>query len=189
MTFEERLNEIEKKVTVDDFLKKKRLSGEIPFYVFDYPAQEELKIREHILFLAERIERQYPHIRFKHVELFSRMIEHIKARGNLDKSYALESKGGPQALWKALSASVQPEQFVRVLAAKGDIADRDLIFISGIGTIWPWVRAHSLLNNLQSATGNASVVLFYPGKYTGKSFRLFDKLPESDYYRAFQLVP
>src|SRR3990172_9065527 len=159
MTFQERLDAILPEVTSDGFLKKNKLSGEIPFYVFDYLPEDELKMREHILFMEERIKKHHPGIKFRHVRLFHLMIEHLT------------------------------ERVVNVLSEKYHLAQCDLVFISGIGTIWPWVRAHSLLNNLQSVTGNASVVLFYPGKYSGQSFRLFDRLAEDNYYRAFRLVP
>ena len=92
-------------------------------------------------------------------------------------------------MWNALSASVQPERFIKLPDEKKHLSDFDIILISGVGTIWPWVRAHSLLNNLQSVTGNASVVLFYPGTYNGQSFQLFDQLETNNYYRAFRLVP
>lgn len=189
MTLQERLNAILPEVTSDGFLKRNKLSGEIPFYVFDYLPEDELKMREHILFMEERIKKHHPGIKFKHVRLFNLMIEHLTERGNIEKAYDLECKKGSAALWKALSAAVKPERFVNIIAEKFDLAQCDLVFISGTGTIWPWVRAHSLLNNLQSVTGNSSVVLFYPGKYSGQSFRLFDRLAENNYYRAFRLVP
>ncbi|PKP59551.1 DUF1788 domain-containing protein, partial [Candidatus Atribacteria bacterium HGW-Atribacteria-1] len=79
--------------------------------------------------------------------------------------------------------------FVKVLADKYNLKNSDLILVSGVGTIWPWVRAHSLLNNLQNVTGNVSLLLFYPGKYTGQSFQLFGRLKSDNYYRAFRLIP
>ena len=189
MNFTERLNAILPRITEGNFLQKKGLGNEIPFYVFDYPPEEELRMREHIAFLEDRLAKQYSHIRFKHVRLFHLMIEHLKDRGNIDKAYVLECEKGSEALWKALSASVKPERFVGIISEKYNLSESDLVLISGVGTIWPWVRAHSLLNNLQSITGDASVVLFYPGKYSGQSFQLFGRFDENNYYRAFRLVP
>ena len=31
--------------------------------------------------------------------------------------------------------------------------------------------------------------MFYPGRYDGQSLRLFGKLKNTNYYRAFKLVP
>lgn len=189
MTFENRLDAIFPEITSDRFLKKNNVAGEVPFYVFDYPPKEELRMREHIIFMEERIVKQCSNIHLKHIKLFGLMVDYLSERGNLDKAYALEAEKGTEALWNALSATVKPERFVNIIADKCNLSLCDLIFISGVGTVWPWVRAHSLLNNLQSVTGNASVVIFYPGKYTGQSFQLFEKLDVNNYYRAFRLVP
>ena len=187
--FEERLNAILPEVASDRFLAKSNAAGEIPFYIFDYPTEFELKMREHIDFMINRIANHHQHIKLVHIQLFDLMIDHMRERGNLEKAFELETRKGSTVLWNALSASVRPERFVKVIDKKFKLESANLIFISGVGTIWPWVRAHSLLNNLQSVTGDASVVMFYPGKYNGQSFRLFDKLDGDNYYRAFRLIP
>ena len=189
MNFTDRLNAILPRITEEGFLHKKGLGNEIPFYVFDYPPEEEIKMREYISFIIEHMSQRHIHIRILHIKLFDLMVEHLRERGNLDKAFTLETEKGSKALWDALSASVKPDRFIKLLDEKHHLADYGIIFISGVGTIWPWVRAHSLLNNLQSVTGNASVVLFYPGIYSGQSFKLFDRLETNNYYRAFRLVP
>jgi hypothetical protein len=37
--------------------------------------------------------------------------------------------------------------------------------------------------------GQTPLVMFYPGRYDGQSLRLFGKLKNNHYYRAFKLVP
>ncbi len=188
MNFTERLNAILPRISEEGFLKNKGLGNEIPFYVFDYPPEEELKVREHIEFILERLSKQHTLLRVIHLKLFNLMIQHLLEKGNLDKAFILEAEKGTKELWNALSASVKPERFINFLNDKNQLSDHDIILISGVGTIWPWVRAHSLLNNLQNVTGCASVVLFYPGTYNGQSFKLFDRLESNNYYRAFRLV-
>ena len=189
MNFIERLNAVLPRITEDNFIKGRGLGNEIPFYVFDYPPEEELAVRDHVSFILDRMSKQHTHLKVLHLKLFDLMVEYLRERGNLDKAFSLEAEKGSQALWDALSASVKPERFIKLLDDKKHLSDFDIILISGVGTIWPWVRAHSLLNNLQSVTGNASVVLFYPGTYNGQSFQLFDCLETNNYYRAFRLVP
>ena len=60
--------------------------------------------------------------------------------------------------------------------------DNHMIFIRGIGKIYPIVRAQDILNNLD--INNVPLVLFYPGKYTGNDLLLFDEIEDSNYYRA-----
>lgn len=188
MNFTERLNAILPRITEDNFIKGRGLGNEIPFYVFDYPPEEELTMRNHVSFILDRMSNQHPNHKVLHIKLFDLMVEYLRERGNLDKSFSLEAEKGSKVLWNALSASVQPDRFIRLLDEKKHLSDFDIILISGVGTIWPWVRAHTLLNNLQSVTGNASVVLFYPGIYNGQSFQLFNRLETNNYYRAFPLV-
>ena len=57
-----------------------------------------------------------------------------------------------------------------------------------LGSVWPLLRTHSLLNNLHPVMGKTSLVVFYPGRYDGQSLRLFGKLKINNYYRAFKLV-
>ena len=65
----------------------------------------------------------------------------------------------------------------------------DLVIVSGVGSVWPLLRSHTLLNNLQPVMGNTPLVMFYPGRYDGQSLRLFGKIKSNNYYRAFKLVP
>ena len=66
--------------------------------------------------------------------------------------------------------------------------ENDLVLVSGVGNAYPLLRSHNLLNNLHSLMGDTPLVMFYPGIYTGQGLRLFGKLKETNYYRAFQLV-
>lgn len=187
--FNERLNAILPKITSDGFLEKKGLGNEIPFYIFDYPPEYELQMRNRLDILTEWIGKHNPNIRTIHIELFSVMVKYLEGRNLLEKAYEMETNKGSESLWKALSASVKPEYFVKtVLAHQFDLSQCDLILMSGVGNVYPWIRAHSLLNNLQQVTGNTPLVLFYPGEYDGQALRLFGKLGGNNCYRAFRLI-
>jgi hypothetical protein len=62
------------------------------------------------------------------------------------------------------------------------------VLVSGVGCVYPILRAHSLLNNLHAVMGQTPLVVFYPGRYDGQSLRLFGKITTGNYYRAFKLV-
>lgn len=81
------------------------------------------------------------------------------------------------------------DKFAPYLVSSIQAEDKDIIFISGVGSVWPLLRAHNLLNSLHSLLGDKPVVLFYPGHYDGQAMSLFDKIPSNNYYRAFKLVP
>jgi hypothetical protein len=187
--FEKRANKILSTITTAEFLSKKGLGNEIPFYVFDYPPDKELEMRRQIGIIIEHLQKHHSHIKFVHINLFKTMISYLKEIGILEKSFEMELQKGSEKLLNALSARMQPKRFIEALSKQSDFTSVDLILMDGVGSIWPFIRAHSLLNNLQSITGNTSLVLFYPGRYTGQSFKLFDKLKDNNYYRAFRLIP
>ncbi|WP_412030654.1 DUF1788 domain-containing protein [Anaerosalibacter bizertensis] len=62
-----------------------------------------------------------------------------------------------------------------------------MVFITGVGKVWPAIRAHTILNNLQPVV-KVPVVMFFPGKYSGLELHLFNKIKDENYYRAFRLI-
>lgn len=183
-----RLNQILPKITSKDFLEGKGLGNEISFHIFDYPPENELQIREHIHFLKDKMRKQHTDIKVLHVNLFQFIIEHLKERKMLEKSYALELQKGPSGLLKALAAPLKAETLVALIREKTHPKEHDLMLIDGIGSAWPLVRMHTILNNLQPIMGDTPLVVFYPGKYNGQSLKLFDKVDSKNYYRAFRLI-
>lgn len=185
----ERLNKILPRITSDEFLSGSGIGNEIAFYIFDYPPEDELRVRDFLTTLLDHIPKQKHGMRVKHVDLFDFMLNHLCSRNLLDKAIQLQREKGDQALKKALSGPLHESKlsipFVEV--AKPD--EHDLIIASGAGQVWPLLRTHSLLNNLQPVMGNTPLLLFYPGRYDGQSLRLFGKLKNNNYYRAFKLVP
>lgn len=186
--FTERLNKILGRLTADDFLHGKGLGNEIPFYAFDYPPERELEVRDHIAFLLAQIPKRRPELRLKHVNLFDLIIRHLKDRGFYDKALELQKKKGDEALLKALAAPLEASKLAKVFTDEVKPEEQDLVLASGIGSAYPLLRTHNLLNNLHHRMGSTPLVLFYPGVYDGQSLRLFGTLQDKPYYRAFRLV-
>jgi hypothetical protein len=185
----DRLNQVLPRITADDFLGGKGLGNEIAFFIFDYPPEAELRIRDHIRFLLDHIAKVKPGLRVKHINLFDLVIEHLKERKLFDRSLQMERDKGDEALLKALSAPLHETKLAQVFAQVAQPDQHDLVLVSGVGSVWPLMRSHSLLNNLHPLMGKTPLVLFYPGRYDGQSLRLFGKLKNDNYYRAFKLVP
>lgn len=186
--FSGRLNKILNRITSDDFLHGKGLGNEIPFYAFDYPPERELEVREHIDFLVAQIPKRRPELRFAHINLFDLIIRYLKDRKFYDKALALQKNKGDDALLKALAAPLDASKLAQQFADEIKPEEQDLVLVSGIGSAYPLLRTHNLLNNLHHRMGNTPLVLFYPGVYDGQSLRLFGTLDDKPYYRAFRLV-
>lgn len=192
-TLDERLNQILPTITAEIFLAGDGVGNEIPYHVFDYPAESELLVRRHIAFLLDKIPKQKPGIKLVDLHLFDFIIEHLKKRGLLDKSIEMEKQKGPEHLCKQLEKLLHPDKLCPLIAEKISEGKADLVLLHGVGSAYPFVRASGILNCLHQFTGQTPVVMFYPGNYDQVCFRLFgkvrDKSKQDNYYRAFRLIP
>jgi len=185
----ERLNRILPKLISDELLSGSGLGNEIGFYVFDYPAEDELRVREHIQFLLDHLPKSKPGLRVKHVNLFDLVIDYLKSRNLLDRALQMQRTQGDEAVFKALSAPLHESRLAQVFADAAQPGQHDLVLVSGVGSVWPLLRSHALLNNLHPVMGSTPLVMFYPGKYDQLTLQLFGILASKNYYRAFKLVP
>jgi hypothetical protein len=187
--FQERLNDIADRLQDPHVLSGAGLGNEIGFYIFDYPPEEELTVRQHLQVVLERLSRQRADLRIAHVHLFTLVMDLLKARGYLERALKLQKEQGDEALSKALKGVLHEEKIAQALVASAQPPAYDMILLSGIGSAWPLVRSHTLLNALHPLMGGKPLVVFYPGTYDGQGLRLFNKLSDRNYYRAFRLVP
>src|SRR5207249_3533760 len=102
-TLTDRLNKILPRITSEEFLKGSGIGNEIGFYIFDYPPEQELKVRDHIRFLVDHIPKQKPNLRLKHVNLFDFVLEYLRSRNLLDKALKMQREKGNDALKTALA--------------------------------------------------------------------------------------
>ena len=185
----QRLNEILPKITSTEFLSGKGLGNEIAFYIFDYPPEAEIRIRDHIRFLMSHIPKKRFGLKVQHINLFDLVINHLQDRNLLEKSIQMQKNKGDKALQKALAGVLKAEKLVQIFGEVAQPEEQDLVLVSGVGNVWPLVRSHTLLNNLQTVMGRTPLVMFYPGRYDGQALRLFGKIKSKKYYRAFRLIP
>lgn len=188
-TLHTRLNKVLDRLLEEDFLSGRGLGNEIAFYIFDYPPERELEVRDRIQVILRDIGKRRPDLRVSHVNLFDLVIDHLIERGLLDKSIEMQAKKGNTALRSALSAPLQAGKLAKVFERVVDPRSRDLVLLSGVGSVYPMLRSHSLLNNLHAVMAGKPLVMFFPGSFDGQSLRLFNKLHDENYYRAFRLSP
>ena len=186
----ERLDAIRERLDNDDFLNNRGLGNEIGFYIFDYPPQFELMVRDYLALLVGRMAKLGR--RFVHLNLFDEMLAMLQERKLLDKAFELEKKKGIDELAKALKGPLEQGRVAQHLVKKMDPSAQEFVLLSGLGQCWPLLRGHSLLNALHAHMGETPLVLFYPGRYNGLELYPFDldtaEVAPANYYRAFQLV-
>lgn len=187
--FQKRIDKILERLISPELLSNKGLGNEIGFYIFDYPPEYEMEMREHIAFLLRQIPKKKPDLRLCHIHLFELVIDYIKTRKLLERAIDIQQKKGNEHLLNALKGPLSPDKIAGEFVRKTQPEQNDLILVSGVGNAYPLLRSHNLLNNLHPLMDDTPLVLFYPGVYTGQGLKLFGKLKEINYYRAFQLIP
>ncbi|WP_022954801.1 DUF1788 domain-containing protein [Leucothrix mucor] len=185
----DRLNQIPDKILSTAFLSGQGLGNEIGFWIFDYAPEDELQVRQYIEFLEGMLTKKQSQLKVVNINLLQSLVGYLDDRNFVEKAIQMQKAKGDEGLLKALKGPLHMDKFAPYLTKKYSAAEQDIIFISGVGSVWPLLRAHNLLNSLHSLLGHKPVVLFYPGYYSGQAMSLFGKIPSNNYYRAFKLVP
>jgi hypothetical protein len=190
LTLDERLNQILPRVCSRDFLDSKGLGNEIGFWIFDYPPERELDVRDFLSgTVLPALTKQVPPIKAAAVDLLKLVTELLEDRKLLDKAMEMQQSKGDDGVLPALRSVLKEDKLAQKIADQFDIASLDLLILTGVGAVYPMLRTHTLLSALHPIMGNTPLLMFFPGRYDGHSLRLFNTLAEDHYYRAFRLVP
>lgn len=189
---ENRLNKLEEKIKQPNFRKNKGLGNEVGYYVFDYPAEYELLVRERIEYLASKYENDNHDFRIVVFDLYDIIIENLIREGFLDICLDFEKTKGFSEITKAVNEMLRMEednQSNEILAhIRNNTPSNSIVFLKGVGKCFPMLRSHKILNNLHQFIDDVPVIMFFPGKYDGQSLMLFSEIKDDNYYRAFKLV-
>jgi hypothetical protein len=190
LSFDERLNQILPRLTSRDFLDSKGLGNEIGFWIFDYPPDREIDMRS---FLSSTVlpslAKQVPSLHADTIDLLQLVTGLLEERKLLDKTMDMQLRNGDDSTLVALRSVLKEDKIAQKIASEHDIANLDLLILTGVGSVYPMLRSHTLLSALHPIMGNTPLLMFFPGRYDGHSLRLFNTLAEDHYYRAFRLVP
>jgi hypothetical protein len=190
LTLEERLNQILPRITSRDFLDSKGLGNEIGFWMFDYPPDRELDVRNFFVgTILPALGKHVPSVTAATVDLLKLVSELLEERNLLDKAIEMQKTKGDDSTLAALRSVLKEDKLAQKIATQFDIANLDLLILTGVGSVYPMLRTHTLLSALHPIMGNTPLLMFFPGRYDGHSLKLFNTLAEDHYYRAFRLVP
>lgn len=186
-----RFDHLFKLISSQRFLQKQGLGNEIPFFICPFAPQETVEFQRSEKQLVRRLAQQG--IRVLEIDLYDLVIELLQERGVWEQILEIESTITPDQLKELLQGVVDPEtHLVPAIAARMNQSTFDVMFISGVGEVFPYIRSHNVLNNLQSTAKERPTVMFFPGEYThslesGASLNLFGRLQDDKYYRAFNI--
>ena len=173
------------------FLQKEGLGNEVPFFICPFDASVSVDVIRLQKQLVNRLEQSG--IRVLEINLYDLSIEILKDRGIWEQIIEMEPTVSKDELKELLQGVLDPEtNLVPAVATKLKNNDFDILFLSGVGEVFPYIRSHHVLNNLQSTAKEKPTLMFFPGAYThtlesGASLDLFDRLHDDKYYRAFNI--
>lgn len=88
--FNGRLNKVLDRLLSKELLSNTGLGNEIGFYIFDYPPEQELRLREFLETIKAQLMKRAPDLRFVHINLFKLLIDYLAERKLLDRAYQLQ---------------------------------------------------------------------------------------------------
>lgn len=187
---EKDLGKIESEIGKTSFLNGKGLGNEVSYYVFDYDPKDEILVREYIDKLVKKDKEFGDGYKLKVYDVYDLMIELLESEGYLEDCFEMEKNNGMNYLVESvndlLRMSDNNDYFTEYI--EENTPEKAIVFLTGVGKIFPFVRSHKILNNLHQIFDRSPVVMFYPGKYDGQSLELFGEFKDDNYYRAFPLI-
>jgi hypothetical protein len=188
----ERAEHLYRVITSERFLTKQGLGNEVPFFICPFPAEEGLSIVDDRKDLATRI--AHAGTKVLDLNLYDIALDILSERGILEQILEIEQASEKAEIKELLQGVLDPKAHLIPRVGEAISATpHDVILLSGVGEVYPYIRSHSVLNNLQSTAKEAPTVLFFPGSYThalatGASLDLFGRLHDDKYYRAFNIL-
>ena len=190
MTLNQRLDLIESKIHDKNFRMGRGTVGEVNFWIFDYPPEDEMAVRSYISYIISRINGMSADLRIKHFDLYSLILDVLREKNYIGKVMDMEKAKGSEAIITPIKRTLRLTESGDLIIHKvtdGIVPWQDVIFISGVGKAWPIIRSHTILNNLHSKIDKNPLVMFFPGEYTSE-LKLFGEITDDNYYRAFKLI-
>lgn len=153
---QERLNLVLERIESQKFLKNDGLGSEIGFWVFDYPAQHELIVRDHLTHITEKLTKRGH--QFTHVNIFAILIEMLKSRALLERTFIREKQVGEDALRKTLAGPINQEKMAHFIADIIQPETLEFALFSGLGNDFSKIQGR-FLTRLQLSSSNTSEVI------------------------------
>lgn len=190
MEFNERLDKIWDRISDQDFLANRGVANEVRYYVFDYEPCNEIIIRDKIKALKKQNNQDADGFQILEFDLYEMVISILEEKGYIDKCVKFEEQKGMEYLYTAVTKMLRLTNDDNLIVNRilENTPENAVVFLTGVGKVFPFVRSHNVLNNLHQVLDSVPVVMFYPGTWNGQSLSLFGTITDGNYYRAFPLI-
>ncbi|EGP4754538.1 TPA: DUF1788 domain-containing protein [Enterococcus faecium] len=189
LSIQEHLEKLGEVIQKEDFLLNRGLGNEVGYYIFDYDPKDELIVRDYINDISgTSVGDNYE---VKVYNLYVIMLEYLEKRGFTEKAIKMEERRGLQKLVESigrlLKMDLPEEENVFFEYVDAHTPEKSVVFLTGIGELYPLIRAHSILNKMHQVFDRVPVVMMYPGEYDELSLTILNTNKDDNYYRAFRI--
>lgn len=186
----ERLDQMEAEIRKPKFRESTGRANEVNYWVFDYPPEKELEVRERIAYMQKKNQKSVDGFELVVFDLYDMIMDYLEGKNFVDSYVRYEKRRGLDYIVRAVSTSMKMNEDDSLLIQKiiEQTPENAIVFLTGVGKCYPLLRSHKILNNLHQSVLKAPVVLFFPGTYTEQELILFNEIKDDNYYRAFKLV-
>lgn len=171
------------------------------YYIYQYPAASEYKMRKQIGEFKDKLERPTTFINAMMLDLFEVFCDYLQTEKFGDKTLLEdtldEDQVAPDMVTNELTTEANSDNFIHYVSERikeyitqNDGLHHPYVFVSGIGKMFPYLRTNVFLTKYEkyNDTNLYKIIVFYPGHQEGNTFSLFDTLQDSHTYRAILLV-
>ena len=139
------LDRIRDRISDPSFLANKGLSNEVGIHVFCYDPADELIVRDFVSRLKAESGTPYHIKECDLYEIFLKLLEDKRVLKSMD---GLEEKRGKEYLLKQLQKIATPEALLEYMKYEPHEYG-DVLFLTGVGKIFPFMRSHKMLDSMQ----------------------------------------
>ncbi len=187
----DRYEHLLKVMSSERFKNKEGLGNEVPFFICPFKPKETPEVEKLHHQLANKLTQSGTPI--LEINLYDLAIDILKENDDWDYYLGEEKKMTKDRFKEELQSILDIETvFTPAIDSIMKKTTFDILFITGVGEVFPYIRSHNILNNLQKIAKDKPTVMFFPGDYkhsleSGASLELFEKLRDDKYYRAFNI--
>ncbi|GKS82285.1 hypothetical protein LPAF129_19710 [Ligilactobacillus pabuli] len=186
----DKFGKLREKMQNNDFQENAGLSNEVGYYVFSYDASQELVVREYIKEMKNDLTIATSGFKIQEFNIFEIMLQIIDQFDYREAFEDMEKEEGIDEVALQINNILEMTENENLIVkyVKERLTDEQtIIFLTGIGQVFPLLRAHTILNTMTQVIDEYPVIMFYPGEYDGLSLKAFAEVADNNYYRAFPI--
>lgn len=175
------------------FLKMEGLSKEVPFFIYHFPPSWTYEVES----MRDRVRTKLQSddgLTVAQIDLYDLAVELLIERGVWERVVELEPTMDKGEFREVLQGMLDPHDHIApAIRARLQGQSSDVVFLTGLGEVFPFIRTHTVLENLQSVVVGRPMLAWFPGTYeftqtAGHQLRALNLSASDSYYRAKDIL-